>query len=699
MLFQMGEITAGKVDLKGILLSRGILPREPKAKKPSNKANTYVNEISAFDIETSRLDLSQDPNSHDYHAFMYIWQWQLGDDVTIMGRSWTGFQTLVQLIANALYEISEDQNLPEIPRHVCWIHNAAHEFAFLTGIYPFKDTEGFYRDVRKPIWFSMYNVIEFRCSYLQTNMSLKALTKRYGVKEKLSGQLFDYDKVRFPWDPLTDYELEYAGTDVQSLVQAMRIRMEKDGDNLQTIPLTSTGYVRRDVRQALKPLFLQIRDILPQEQEYRLLRRAFRGGNTHCSKSYSGKILENVYSYDMVSCYPAMQLTKQYPMSKFRFLDDRLSLDRILRFLKLNYAVVGLYEFTNIRLKRKKEPIPYISLSRTESINFRCDNGRLLYADFSRMALTEIDLEIILRQYDYDMIDVKSAMVAQKGPLPEEYKDVIRRYYANKTTLKSSEDPDEQYLYFKSKSLLNAVYGMSAQDPIHSDIKYNDGVWTVSGYDRPAEEINKVLMKAKFPYQWGVYTTAYARQALQEGIDLAGKQMVYCDTDSIKTLGPVDIDRINGERMKRAKISGGVARDRKGHDHYIGIFEYEGTYDRFVSCGAKRYAYEQDGEMHITVAGVTKQINEKTGIPFAVEELGCLENFKEGMTWVKAGGIAAVYNDHDDFNYTDPASGNQLRITSNVALVPSTYEMTFETDYKKILYEMDLYGEYMDRRE
>jgi hypothetical protein len=69
------------------------------------------------------------------------------------------------------------------------------------------------------------------------------------------------------------------------------------------------------------------------------------------------------------------------------------------------------------------------------------------------------------------------------------------------------------------------------------------------------------------------------------------------------------------------------------------------------------------------------------------------------MTWIKAGGIAAVYNDHDDFNYTDPASGKQLRITSNVALVPSTYEMTFETDYKKILYEMDLYGEYMDRRE
>ena len=74
VLFQMGEITAGKVDLKGILLSRGILPREPKAKKPSNKANSYVNEISAFDIETSRLDLSQSRLSC-IHVYMAMAAW------------------------------------------------------------------------------------------------------------------------------------------------------------------------------------------------------------------------------------------------------------------------------------------------------------------------------------------------------------------------------------------------------------------------------------------------------------------------------------------------------------------------------------------------------------------------------------------------------------------------------------------------
>lgn len=699
MLYRVGDITAGVLDIKSELLKDGILPKVPKAKKPSNKANYYVNVMSAFDIETTRLDLSDTQAEHDYHSFMYVWQWQLGRDVTIIGRSWSGFETLVNMLSNALFEISEDEKLPEVPHLVCWIHNASYEFAYLSGIYHFKPEDGFFREVRKPIWFSMNRCIEFRCSYLQTNMSLRKLTKQYGVQEKLSGQKFDYEKIRFPWTELSDYEIEYAVTDVQSLVEVMRIRMEKDGDNLQTIPLTSTGYVRRDVRSALKPLYLQIRDILPDESQYRLLRKAFRGGNTHCAKEKSGKILENVYSYDMASCYPAMQLTKQYPMSKFRWLDDRLSLDRILRFLKLNYAVVGLYEFTNIRLKKKHTPIPYLSLARTESVGFRCDNGRLLYADFSRMALTEIDLEIVLAQYDYDLIDVKSAMVSQKGYLPEEYKSVIRKYYHNKTFLKGATDPDEQYLYHKNKEKVNAIYGMSAQDPIHADVKYDDGIWTVSGYDRPKEEIEKTLLKAKFPYQWGVYTTAYARQALQEGIDLAGKQMVYCDTDSIKTLGPVDIERINGYRRKLAKAFGGLEKDRKGQDHYIGIFEYEGKYDRFVSCGAKRYAYEQDGHMSITVAGVTKEVNEETGIPFAVEELGCLENFKEGMKWYKAGGVCAVYNDEDDFMYQDPESGRQVHIGKNVALAPSTYEMTYETDYRKLLFELDLYGEYLDRRE
>ena len=313
------------------------------------------------------------------------------------------------------------------------------------------------------------------------------------------------------------------------------------------------------------------------------------------------------------------------------------------------------------------------------------------------VALTEVDLRIVLRQYTFDEISVSTAMVAQKHYLPEEYREVIIRYYENKTKLKGVTDPEQLYLYQKSKEKLNGIYGMSAQDPIHAEILYNDGEYARSDYTTGDAE--KVLKKAKFPYQWGVYTTAYARAALQDAIDIAGAQMVYCDTDSVKTLGELDLTLLNRKKQNLAEENKAFADDPKGNRHYMGVFELDGKYDRFISCGAKRYAYESDGHMSITVSGVSKAVNEETGIPFAVEELGKLENFKEGFIWRKSAGTMAVYNDDDLFEYTDQDSGNSVLITKNVAIVPTTYEMTYARDYKRLLKEIDLYGEYKRARE
>ena len=98
--------------------------------------------------------------------------------------------------------------------------------------------------------------------------------------------------------------------------------------------------------------------------------------------------------------------------------------------------------------------------------------------------------------------------------------------------------------------------------------------------------------------------------------------------------------------------------------------------------------------MGITVAGVSKKINEDSGFPFASEELQTLERFKIGMIWNKAGGTTAVYNDDDDFDYTDPITGNSIHIGKNVAIVPSTYEMGYSKDYALLLDEIQLYGDY-----
>lgn len=463
------------VDWLSFFRQYGLVPRAKRQRR--NKKQELVNVYSAFDIECSTVKIGS--GKTDYHSFMYIWMYQI-EDYLIKGRTWEEWFQLLDLLRAALVEYGNEMKLAENPVMVSWIHNAAYEFTFISHYYHFQDDECFFRDARKPIYFRMFKAFEFRCSYIQTNLSLKALTKQAGVKQKLSGQEFDYNKIRFPWTELSAYEEEYTTTDVESLVKAMKYRVQRGGDTLLTVPLTSTGYVRRECKAALKDRYLQINDMKPYKGEngkriYRLLRACFRGGNTHSNRFYVGRICEDVYSYDIASSYPTQQLTKKFPMKPFKWLDGDLSLERVFMFIGLGYAVVGEYHFTGIRLKNPREPIPYISLARCEASTFKLDNGRILKAGYLEISLTEIDLEIIFDQYTFDKLEVIQCMVADKDYLPPEYRAVIQEYYNKKTSLKGDDTEDGKYIYMKSKNMLNSVYRWNecnGSDPSGNQIQW-----------------------------------------------------------------------------------------------------------------------------------------------------------------------------------------------------------------------------------
>lgn len=746
-------VEVGQIDWYKYLSSFGL---EEKVKTGGRKnKNRYLNIYSAFDIETSTIWLNPDKKLYDVHSIMYIWQMCI-EGYTVVGRTWEEFFSFLDILRTAIDKIKEDNKLDKNPLLVCWVHNLAYEWAFLISHYPFKNEEIFLRDERKPIYCTMYDTFELRCSYIQTNLSLSALCKQTGVKEKLSGQEFNYDVIRYPWTKLTRKELEYCITDVESLVQAMKIRVKKEGDNLQTVPLTSTGYVRRDCKEALKPYYLSIREMKPGREMFQLLRDSFRGGNTHANKLYVDQVIggKGVTSYDIESSYPAQQLTQKFPMKPFKWIpikqkEPKERISRVFQFIGAGYAVVGRYQFKNIRLKNKHEPVPYISFSRCSAkgptlnekgekenendLSLKLDNGRVLQCTFMEIALTEIDLKIVLKQYTFDVFDVVCAMASEKNYLPIEYREVIKKYYREKTKLKGDKTPEGKYMYSRQKGYLNSVFGMSCTNPVHNDIifdpthdkslapEHKTDYYTRCYEDFTPEELEKLLKNASFPYQWGVYCTAYARKQLQDAIDLTIKldgssNMVYCDTDSIKVIGDVDLSALNDRLKKRAIEMKATAIDGKGEEHFIGLFTFDGHSDFFVTQGSKRYAYIDYSKcpyekcpynnkmrdlvcMNITVAGVSKKINEETGLPFAVEELQKLERFRVGMTWIKAGGTTAVYNSKDNFYYTDPETGNKLHFTSNVALVPSTYVMNYSEDYKLLLKDIMLYGEFKRERE
>lgn len=248
------------------------IQKRNKGNQRSTQKYYYRDIITAFDIETTYIKAIDE-------SVMYIWQWQFGDKYTVIGRSWYELRILLE----NLKEILEDDRL------VIFVHNLSFEFEYLSGIFSFSPDDVFCMDSRKVLKALLNKSFEFRCSYLQTNMNLRAFCEKMGVHSyKLK---MDYKKPRYWYTELTQKELAYCINDVRGLVEAITVEMNRDGDNLYTIPLTSTGYARRDAKKAMRKLSPQyIKNQLPTYEVYKMLREAFRGGNTHASRFYAGYV-------------------------------------------------------------------------------------------------------------------------------------------------------------------------------------------------------------------------------------------------------------------------------------------------------------------------------------------------------------------------------------------------------------------------
>lgn len=649
------------------------LNKRKRGNSGSRKKRIYKDLLTAFDIETSPIPGTE-------QAAMYIWQWQFGLEYTVMGRTWDEWRGFTRCL---LDHLPDDQSL------VILVHNLSYECQFLRTVYDFKPDEVFAVKSRKVLKCTMYDKrLEFRCTYLHSNMSLAQYTKKMGVQhQKLDGEEFDYDQIRYPWTPLSDRELQYCQNDVLGLVEAYQAEMDRDHDNLQTIPLTSTGYVRRDAKRAMRMAGRKmVHDSQPDLDTYRMLREAFRGGNTHANRYFSGQILRGVSSADRSSSYPDVLCNCKFPMGRFRVLEDP-TLSGIKSLIRHRRAVLFRFAVWGITMRDPYDGFPYLSRSKCREVIGGCfDNGRILFAEYLETTVTDVDFGIIERQYEWDDIQIIDARYAWYGWLPRPLVLTTIEYYTNKTKLKGV--AGQEQFYEKSKNLLNSLYGMMAQDPVKQTIDFISEApeQFVEREDDIAELLAEHSHKAFLCYQWGVWITAWARLRLQEGLDLAGHNAVYCDTDSVKYLGQVDWTAYNAKRMKDSTASGAHATDPKGTEHYMGVFEAEQPYSRFVTLGAKKYAYDYgDGKTHATISGVSK----KWGGP-ELDAAGGLSAFKEGFIFTKAGGTESIYNDHPPTDHMI-IDGHRLEIGPNIYIKPSTYTLGITADYERILQNPTLF--------
>lgn len=640
----------------------------------TRERKVYKDLVCAFDIETTYLkDLDQ--------SFMYIWQAQIEDD-TIIGRTWEEFKSFRSSLLSVL---AENEWL------VFFVHNLSFEYSYISDpeIYEFSPKEVFCMDSRKILKCEMMKHFEFRCSYLHTNMKLSEFLEKMGVPDlKQSGDEYDYSKIRYPWTPLSEKEMLYVVNDVRGLVEALHVEMKHDGKNLYNLPRTATGYVREDVKRAMRSFnHNTLRYMQPDLHLLDLLKQAYRGGNTHSNRYMSDLTIDGpVHSVDLASSYPAVQLTREFPMSQFREVHERDPEFIISLMTKRSQALLMRVAFSFIRLKDEKWPVPYLSKSKCRNLyNYYIDNGRVIAAEYLETTITDVDLAIILEEFEFDEIIFLEVWASRYGMLPQALRDVTIDYYRRKTSLKGVEGQD--IFYNKAKNLLNGIYGQSVQKPLKPTILYDHDQFTEKEED-PEKAIETYQRKAYQCYQWGVWISAHARAALEAGIrnvfETPGAVFIYCDTDSVKYKGEVDWDVYNKPQIQRAKKAKAYADDPKGKRHYIGVYERENDMARFRTLGAKKYAYEDmNGKLHITIAGV----NKKKG----AEELarkGGLEALKEGFTFSESGKTEARYHDRDTaigWYQVDDDPAHKIYIGKSVSIVETTYTVGLTQEYKELL--------------
>lgn len=579
------------------------------------KSIKYLNIPCGYDIETSSFyDDNNEKTSIVYSHF-----------ISINGEEHLFRHT--EDFISFLDQTSDKYNLENKDKHmVIYVHNLAYEFQFIKH-YLDIDPESVFAigKKRKIVKFNTHNGFEFRCSHILTNKSLANWAKDLGMK-KMQGDL-NYELIRHPHTPLTPLEIGYIEEDVRIIIKGISELLKKD--NIASIPMTSTGFIRRSFRKHVNKdiKYTKLLTTLTMEtREYNILRHAFSGGDTRANVYHAFKTLKNVKAWDENSAYPGVQIMEKFPMSKGVKHTDIKTLKDIQDLKSKDKGILMTIELANVETKRNYTIISDHKCVTTGDVIL--DNGRIVYADNLITSITDVDLETYMEYYNFDIVKIGVCYVYDMDYLPTPYVGKILDLFEYKTTLDGI--PEYEYLYKHSKGELNGVYGQAVSTPIYADTYYDpeDGVVKEIPLDdetlyHKMEEHNQSKNRFLF-YPWGVWTTAYARRDLRLlniALEDAGIEDYYCDTDSryIENTPLADeiVAKANDVKLEKLKLAmkhHGFKLDRmspktpKGVTKTICLWSLDGVYEEFKTLGAKRYmCYKPNGDVYLTVSGLNKK--------------------------------------------------------------------------------------------
>ena len=385
----------------------------------------------------------------------------------------------------------------------------------------------------------------------------------------------DYNLPREKGHILTPEENEYIKNDVLIVAKALKVLFDED-----LTKMTQGSNALNDFKSIInKSRFNHLFPALDYDID-KDLRKSYRGGFTYLNPIYKEKDVENIVNLDVNSLYPSVMYEKPLPFGEPVFFEGKYEDDKIY----------PLYiQMITCSFEIKENKIPTIQIKNNKSF-FR-SNEYLTSSnnEIVCLVLTNIDLQLFLEHYNvYDLEYVSGwKFKCIKGIFTEYIDKWIKR--KNEATL--SGNKGQRTL---AKLMLNALYGKFATSlDVQSKIPY-------LGEDEIIQyEMSEKERKDGIYLPIGSFITAYARektirtsQAIKEySINKYGQDMyIYSDTDSIKTLLPIE------ELEQFCEID----------DIKLGAWKNEGIATRGKWVRQKCYLEEINGEIEITCAGMPK---------------------------------------------------------------------------------------------
>lgn len=665
----------------------------PTVKKRGNqkKKVEYIRQPGFYDSETSYdHSVEKDPI-----GWVYQWAMEFNNEL-VVGR-------YVMEFAMILKEISDFYGLDENKRMIIFVHNNSYDFVYYYQfLLPFFGEPEILAIKSHKILTARFGGIEFRCSYMLSNMSLATWGKKLGCHVTKMVGAIDYDSEHYPDEELPQVDWDYMANDVLALKECVYRDMDFYHDTAATVPLTSTGYVRRDVRRECvkdKSYRSWFRQTRLSPECYGIHKEAFAGGLTHGNRFMGGQTVGPGGHTDAKSHYPSCEQLRYMPDGDWRHyfnlaVDGPMNMKKFDELLSTQCCLIKII-FKNLKVKAHVT-CPCISKSKILNywdVQFRndwdhkgTDNGKVLNAyGYIYYSCTELDFYWIAQQYDWDELVICDLWTCSRGEIKAPYRKVINSFFKNKESLPDGELRD------KSKNKLNGIYGMTATDPVRMSCSFNFETlkWSESKatpLDEIAAQLDKYYSNGNNfnPYSYGVYCTAWARYILLHVIqNIVGyENFIYCDTDSVYYLDPngdikAKLEAYNEKQIKLNKKKKLGVKNLKGKMSYYGVFSDEGDFKEFRFLHSKCYAYvDMDDQLHVTIAGVTrdnKQPKDHPDYMTSAQELGSIDNLVDGFVFRQCGGTTSSYVE-SPVNVID-YKGHRIEYASRCIIKQTTKEL------------------------